>query len=103
MHVKKKISSVVLTLMTFKTGPKGVLEDFRRYKQLETQQKEEQEQELKALIKKFSTGCQTSVSRICKKLVKNMKDNNDECVRAVAMRIMSMMMEVMSATGPTVY
>lgn len=45
-----------------KTGPKGVLQDFQRYKQLETEQRHQQEEELKALINKFSISCQSSVS-----------------------------------------
>ncbi|KXJ09303.1 Phosducin-like protein [Exaiptasia diaphana] len=65
-----------------KTGPKGVLQDFRRYKQLETQQKQEQEEELKSLIKKFSTGCQTSIDDEKEKaLMKELEIEEDEFLK----------------------
>ncbi|ESO01233.1 hypothetical protein HELRODRAFT_81825 [Helobdella robusta] len=41
------------------TGPKGVLEDWRRYKQLETERRDENEKERLALAKKLSTTCRT--------------------------------------------
>lgn len=42
------------------TGPKGVIKDWQRYKQLETEKREEQELEKLALMKKLSLTCQSS-------------------------------------------
>ncbi|KAH0615602.1 hypothetical protein JD844_005056 [Phrynosoma platyrhinos] len=39
------------------TGPKGVINDWRRFKQLETEQREEQCREMERLIKKLSMTC----------------------------------------------
>ena len=44
------------------TGPKGVIQDYRRYKQLETEQRKEREKEIRSLAEKFSVSCQSSVS-----------------------------------------
>uniref|UniRef100_A0A670YNX5 Phosducin like n=1 Tax=Pseudonaja textilis TaxID=8673 RepID=A0A670YNX5_PSETE len=41
------------------TGPKGVINDWRRFKQLETEQREEQCREMQRLIKKLSMTCQS--------------------------------------------
>ncbi|XP_053552053.1 phosducin-like protein [Bombina bombina] len=41
------------------TGPKGVLNDWRRYKQLETEQNEEQRREMEQLIKNLSMTCKS--------------------------------------------
>ncbi|KAJ8046881.1 Phosducin-like protein [Holothuria leucospilota] len=41
------------------TGPKGVLEDWRRYKQLETERRKEQEDERMALARKLALTCRT--------------------------------------------
>ncbi|KFM60546.1 Phosducin-like protein, partial [Stegodyphus mimosarum] len=41
------------------TGPKGVIKDWQRYKQLESERREEQEKERLALIQKFSMTCQS--------------------------------------------
>jgi len=45
--------------LTSNTGPKGVIEDWRKYKQLETEKREEQEYERIALSKKLSLTCRT--------------------------------------------
>lgn len=42
------------------TGPKGVIKDWQRYKQLETERREEQEKERMALVKKLSLTCQST-------------------------------------------
>ncbi|KAF8787236.1 phosducin-like protein isoform X2 [Argiope bruennichi] len=42
------------------TGPKGVIKDWQRYKQLESERREEQEAERLALIKKLSLTCQSA-------------------------------------------
>ncbi|CAJ0938604.1 unnamed protein product [Ranitomeya imitator] len=41
------------------TGPKGVINDWRRYKQLETEQSEEQKRELEQLVKRLSMTCKS--------------------------------------------
>ncbi|KAJ8260529.1 hypothetical protein COCON_G00162520 [Conger conger] len=41
------------------TGPKGVINDWRKYKQLETEQKQEQKMEMERLIKKLSMTCRS--------------------------------------------
>lgn len=42
------------------TGPKGVIKDWQRYKQLEAEKREEQELERLALMKKLSLTCQST-------------------------------------------
>ena len=42
------------------TGPKGVIKDWQRYKQLESEKREEQELERLALMKKLSLTCQST-------------------------------------------
>ncbi|KAG9460374.1 hypothetical protein GDO78_022269, partial [Eleutherodactylus coqui] len=39
--------------------PKGVINDWRRYKQLETEQSEEQKKELEQLVKRLSMTCKS--------------------------------------------
>ena len=41
------------------SGPKGVINDWRRFKQLETEQREEQCREMERLIKKLSVSCRS--------------------------------------------
>ncbi|XP_030624854.1 phosducin-like protein [Chanos chanos] len=41
------------------TGPKGVINDWRKYKQLETEQRVEQQKEMEKLIKKLSMTCKS--------------------------------------------
>ncbi|MEE6504656.1 hypothetical protein FKM82_005284 [Ascaphus truei] len=41
------------------TGPKGVINDWRRFKQLETEQNEEQRREMEQLIKRLSMTCKS--------------------------------------------
>ncbi|XP_078082701.1 phosducin-like protein [Mustelus asterias] len=41
------------------TGPKGVINDWRRFKQLETEQRAEQRREVRRLIKKLSMSCRS--------------------------------------------
>ncbi|XP_062409947.1 phosducin-like protein [Sardina pilchardus] len=41
------------------TGPKGVINDWRKYKQLENEQKKEQKKEMEKLIKKLSITCRS--------------------------------------------
>ncbi|KAM4662116.1 phosducin-like protein isoform 1-T1 [Discoglossus pictus] len=44
---------------TVNTGPKGVINDWRRYKQMETEQNDEQRREMEQLIKKLSMTCKS--------------------------------------------
>lgn len=46
------------------TGPKGVIQDWRRYKQLETEKREEHEKERIELAKKLSVQCRSHVSPV---------------------------------------
>ncbi len=41
------------------TGPKGVINDWRKYKQLENEQRVEQQKEMERLIKKLSMTCKS--------------------------------------------
>ncbi|XP_030006129.1 phosducin-like protein [Sphaeramia orbicularis] len=43
------------------TGPKGVINDWRKYKQLEVEQKQEQKKEMERLIKKLSMTCRSDL------------------------------------------
>lgn len=45
--------------ISINTGPKGVINDWRRFKQLETEQREEQCREMERLIKKLSMTCRS--------------------------------------------
>ncbi|CAF1108124.1 unnamed protein product [Adineta steineri] len=44
---------------TENTGPKGVIGDWRRFKQLENEKRDEQDKEKKALIKKLTMSCRS--------------------------------------------
>lgn len=48
-------------LFILQTGPKGVLKDYQRFKQLQREQREEEKEELALLTKKFSITCRTNV------------------------------------------
>ncbi|XP_075869971.1 phosducin-like protein isoform X2 [Nelusetta ayraudi] len=43
------------------TGPKGVINDFRKYKQMKVEQKQEQKREMERLIKKLSMTCRSDL------------------------------------------
>ncbi|KAK0147501.1 Phosducin-like protein [Merluccius polli] len=43
------------------TGPKGVINDWRKYKQLEVEQRQEQKNEMERLIKKLSMTCRSDL------------------------------------------
>lgn len=65
-----------------KTGPKGVLEDYRRYRQLAAEQREEKKSELEALAKKFSITCQSSLDEEKeKKVMKELDLEEDEFIK----------------------
>lgn len=42
-------------------GPKGVINDFRKYKQMKVEQKQEQKREMERLIKKLSMTCRSDL------------------------------------------
>lgn len=42
-------------------GPKGVINDWRKYKQLKVEQKQEQKEEMERLIKKLSMTCRSDL------------------------------------------
>lgn len=69
---------------SFQTGPKGVIRDYQRFKQLERERREEQKDELAKLTKKFSITCRTNVSiefsRIVYLTPQNKKKFNDNNV-----------------------
>ncbi|RLU20481.1 hypothetical protein DMN91_007091, partial [Ooceraea biroi] len=50
------------------TGPKGVIKDWQRYKQLETEKRESQEKERLQLIKKLSLTCRSALDEEKEKL-----------------------------------
>lgn len=64
--MKRKFIWVTLIFPHFlsllQTGPKGVIKDYQRFKQLERERREEQKEELAILAKKFSITCRTNVS-----------------------------------------
>ncbi|KAJ7379341.1 hypothetical protein OS493_016575 [Desmophyllum pertusum] len=65
-----------------KTGPKGVIQDYRRYKQLETEQRKEKEKEMKSLAEKFSVSCQSSLDdEREKELLKELELDTDEFIQ----------------------
>lgn len=45
------------------SGPKGVINDWRKYKQLEVEQKQEQKKEMERLIKKLSMTCRSDLDQ----------------------------------------
>lgn len=62
------------------TGPKGVIEDWRRFKQLETEHRAEQDRERVELIKKLSITCRTEREDDEAKETKELEDELDELV-----------------------
>lgn len=72
------------------TGPKGVLEDWRRFKQLETESKVEQEAERLALMKKLSVTCRSHLDdekekqkdeAFAQQIEENFEDLEDEFIK----------------------
>ncbi|KZC06132.1 PREDICTED: phosducin-like protein [Dufourea novaeangliae] len=56
------------------TGPKGVLKDWQRYKQLEAAKRDEQERERLLLIKKLSLTCRSSLDEEKEKILETDPD-----------------------------
>ena len=51
-----------LISLSQQTGPKGVLKDWRRYRQMETEKRKEKERERRQLAKKLTLTCRSHVS-----------------------------------------
>ncbi|CAD1469036.1 unnamed protein product [Heterotrigona itama] len=56
------------------TGPKGVIKDWQRYKQLQAEKREEQEKERLQLIKKLSLTCRSSLDEEKEKIIQSDPD-----------------------------
>lgn len=56
------------------TGPKGVIKDWQRYKQLQAEKREEQERERLELIKKLSLSCRSSLDEEKEKIMQTDPD-----------------------------
>lgn len=54
---------ITVTLVILSPGPKGVINDWRKYKQLEVEQKQEQKKEMERLIKKLSMTCRSDLDQ----------------------------------------
>lgn len=72
------------------TGPKGVINDWREYKKLENERKEEQEKERQALIKKLSMTCRSHLDdekerqkdqQFLTEIEKNLEEFEDEFMK----------------------
>lgn len=86
------------------TGPKGVLKDWQRYKQLENEKREEQEAERLALMKKLSLTCQTSAEQEAQKQREQQLDDdldrmfgNDPILAQYMQKRMQEMMQAQAA------
>ena len=55
------LNGMCLWLEICQTGPKGVVEDWRRYKQLEVEKREEQAKEKELLAKRLAVTCRSQV------------------------------------------
>jgi len=80
------------------TGPKGVIEDWRRFKQLETEKREEQEKEKLALAKKLALTCRSEredqeVQSELDKLDLNIDDEDDDFLKEYMKKRMQEMVE----------
>ncbi|KAL7633501.1 UNVERIFIED_CONTAM: hypothetical protein RMT77_016034 [Armadillidium vulgare] len=79
------------------TGPKGVIKDWQRFKQLETEQRREQEKERVALAKKLAITCRSHLDDE-KEKKENVDDDGDsildeEILRQYILKRMEEMME----------
>uniref|UniRef100_A0A8C6U8F8 Phosducin-like n=1 Tax=Neogobius melanostomus TaxID=47308 RepID=A0A8C6U8F8_9GOBI len=73
------------------TGPKGVINDWRKYKQLEIEQKQEQKQEMERLIKKLSMTCRSDLD--LEKDKDKQKDIQDKIKSKMTMQEYNMLQE----------
>ena len=58
------------------TGPKGVINDWREFKRLESERREEQEREKNALAKKLQMTCRSHVRTVFDGLFKAWQDKH---------------------------
>lgn len=73
------------------TGPKGVINDWRKYKQLEVEQKQEQKKEMERLIKKLSMTCRSDLD--LEKDKEKQKDIQDKIKGKMTMQEYNMLQE----------
>lgn len=73
------------------TGPKGVINDWRKYKQLEVEQKQEQKKEMERLIKKLSMTCRSDLD--LEKDREKQKDIQDKIKGKMTMQEYNMLQE----------
>lgn len=73
------------------TGPKGVINDWRKYKQLEVEQRQEQKMEMERLIKKLSMTCRSDLDLEEDK--KKKKDLQDKIHSKMTMQEYNMLQE----------
>ncbi|XP_031173733.2 phosducin-like protein [Sander lucioperca] len=73
------------------TGPKGVINDWRKYKQLEVEQKQEQKREMERLIKKLSMTCRSDLD--LEKDKEKQKDMQDKIKGKMTMQEYNMLQE----------
>ena len=52
---------IILDKFKFQTGPKGVIQDWQRFKQLEREKTAESEKEKKQLLKRLAVTCKTDL------------------------------------------
>ncbi|XP_036185645.1 phosducin-like protein isoform X2 [Myotis myotis] len=71
------------------TRPKGVINDWRRFKQLETEQREEQCREVEKLIKKLSMTCRSHLDE--EKEQQKQKDLQEKISGKITLKEMAMM------------
>jgi len=80
------------------TGPKGVIEDWRRFKQLETEKRQENEQERTLLAKKLAMTCRSEredkeVETEVDKLEQEIENEDDEFLKEYMKKRMQEMVE----------
>ncbi|XP_041826628.1 phosducin-like protein [Melanotaenia boesemani] len=73
------------------TGPKGVINDWRKYKQLEVEQKQEQKKEMERLIKKLSMTCRSDLD--LEKDKEKQKELQDKITSKMTMQEYNMLQE----------
>ncbi|XP_056144677.1 phosducin-like protein [Lampris incognitus] len=73
------------------TGPKGVINDWRKYKQLEVEQRQEQKKEMERLIKKLSMTCRSDLD--LQKDKEKQKDIQDKIKGKMTLQEYSMLQE----------
>ncbi|XP_067106334.1 phosducin-like protein [Osmerus mordax] len=73
------------------TGPKGVINDWRKYKQLEVEQRQEQKMEMERLIKKLSMTCRSDLD--LEKDKEKQKDLQDKIHSKMTMQEYNMLQE----------